>query len=59
MKDEGIFVDYGFFVWFYIKGGFIFLVFYEIICKCKYYNFIVKDDIFIWLSKKIYKLFSL
>lgn len=58
-KDEGTFADYGFLVRFYTKGGFIFSILYEIICRRKYYNSTAKDDILKWLSKKTHKLFSL
>lgn len=59
VKDEGTFADYGFLVRFYTKGGFIFSILYEIICRRKYYNSTAKDDILTWLSKKTNKLFSL
>lgn len=59
VKDEGTFADYGFLVRFYTKGGFIFSILYEIICRRKYYNSTAKDDILKWLSKKTHKLFSL
>lgn len=52
VKDEGTFADYGFLVRFYTKGGFIFSILYEIICRRKYYNSTAKDDILTWLSKK-------
>lgn len=54
VKDEGTFADYGFLVRFYTKGGFIFSLLYEIICRRKYYNSTAKDDILTWLSKKTY-----
>lgn len=59
VKDEGTFADYGFLFRFYTKGGFIFSILYEIICRRKYYNSTAKYDILTWLSKKNHKLFSL